>query len=230
MTVMARTGTVSHFIGGREEPSASGRTFATIDPSTGEEIAQVAFGEAEDVDRGRRRRARRLRVGCLGEGLAGPSSRRAPPPRRPDPRGRRRGSAPSSRATRASRSARPSARSTSPPTSSPTSPATPSCPTARTHPGRRRLLRLLGPRAVRGRRRDQPVELPVPARLLEDRAGARGRQLDRAQDGRADAALHRGARPTDARGRDAGRRLQRRPRRRPDDRRRAGRPSARARS
>jgi len=51
MTVMARTGTVSHFIDGREEASVSGRTFATIDPSTGEEIAQVAFGEAEDVDR-----------------------------------------------------------------------------------------------------------------------------------------------------------------------------------
>lgn len=51
MTVIEWTGTVSHFIGGRDEASASGRTFATIDPSTGEEIAQVAFGEAEDVDR-----------------------------------------------------------------------------------------------------------------------------------------------------------------------------------
>jgi acyl-CoA reductase-like NAD-dependent aldehyde dehydrogenase len=51
MTVVERTGTVSHFIGGRDEPSASGRTFASIDPSTGGEIAQVAFGEAEDVDR-----------------------------------------------------------------------------------------------------------------------------------------------------------------------------------
>ena len=51
MTVMARTGTIAHFIGGRDEASASGRTFATIDPSTGEEIAQVAFGEAEDVGR-----------------------------------------------------------------------------------------------------------------------------------------------------------------------------------
>jgi acyl-CoA reductase-like NAD-dependent aldehyde dehydrogenase len=51
MAVMAGTGTVSHFIGGRDEPSASGRTFASIDPSTGDEIAQVAFGEAEDIDR-----------------------------------------------------------------------------------------------------------------------------------------------------------------------------------
>jgi len=41
---------VNHMIGGVEVPSKSGRTFASIDPSTGQEIAQVAFGEAEDVD------------------------------------------------------------------------------------------------------------------------------------------------------------------------------------
>ncbi len=51
MTVVERTGTVSHFIGGAAVASASGRTFATIDPSTGDEIAQVAFGEAEDIER-----------------------------------------------------------------------------------------------------------------------------------------------------------------------------------
>ena len=51
MTVMERTDTVAHFIGGEEVPSASGRSFPSIDPSTGREIAQVAFGEAEDVDR-----------------------------------------------------------------------------------------------------------------------------------------------------------------------------------
>ncbi|MFN8621503.1 MAG: aldehyde dehydrogenase family protein [Chloroflexota bacterium] len=39
-----------HFIDGREVPSRSGRTFASIDPATGGELAQVAFGEAEDVD------------------------------------------------------------------------------------------------------------------------------------------------------------------------------------
>ena len=46
MTVMERTDTVAHFIDGEEVPSASGRSFASIDPSTGREIAQVAFGEA----------------------------------------------------------------------------------------------------------------------------------------------------------------------------------------
>ncbi len=40
-----------HFIDGEEVPSTSGRTFAATDPATGEEIAQVAFGEAGDVDR-----------------------------------------------------------------------------------------------------------------------------------------------------------------------------------
>jgi acyl-CoA reductase-like NAD-dependent aldehyde dehydrogenase len=41
---------VHHMIGGREVPSKSGRTFPSVNPSSGEEIAQVAFGEAEDVD------------------------------------------------------------------------------------------------------------------------------------------------------------------------------------
>ena len=39
-----------HFIDGKDVASVSGRTFASIDPSTGGELAQVAFGEAADVD------------------------------------------------------------------------------------------------------------------------------------------------------------------------------------
>lgn len=38
-------------IGGRSVPSASGETFATINPATGEELAQVASCGAEDVNR-----------------------------------------------------------------------------------------------------------------------------------------------------------------------------------
>ena len=38
-------------IGGEPVDAADGRTFATLDPSTGQEIAQVAHGGAEDVDR-----------------------------------------------------------------------------------------------------------------------------------------------------------------------------------
>ena len=39
------------FIGGRFVPAADGRTFATVSPRDGGEIAQVARGGAEDVDR-----------------------------------------------------------------------------------------------------------------------------------------------------------------------------------
>jgi acyl-CoA reductase-like NAD-dependent aldehyde dehydrogenase len=39
------------FIGGKWVESASGKTFATLDPSTGEVLAQVAEGGAEDIDR-----------------------------------------------------------------------------------------------------------------------------------------------------------------------------------
>jgi acyl-CoA reductase-like NAD-dependent aldehyde dehydrogenase len=38
-------------IGGEWVEAESGKTFATVDPASGEEIAQVAFAEAEDVDR-----------------------------------------------------------------------------------------------------------------------------------------------------------------------------------
>ncbi|HEY0384255.1 MAG TPA: aldehyde dehydrogenase family protein [Candidatus Elarobacter sp.] len=40
-----------HFIGGRWVPSSSGGTFATTNPATEDELAQVAVGTAEDVDR-----------------------------------------------------------------------------------------------------------------------------------------------------------------------------------
>jgi len=40
-----------HFIGGRWVPSSSGATFATVNPATEDELAQVAVGTAEDVDR-----------------------------------------------------------------------------------------------------------------------------------------------------------------------------------
>jgi aldehyde dehydrogenase (NAD+) len=40
-----------HFIGGRWVPSAGRETFATVNPATEAELAQVAAGTAEDVDR-----------------------------------------------------------------------------------------------------------------------------------------------------------------------------------
>src|SRR5207247_2737608 len=39
------------FIGGRWVEAASGKTFDTIDPATGEVLARVAEGAAEDIDR-----------------------------------------------------------------------------------------------------------------------------------------------------------------------------------
>jgi aldehyde dehydrogenase (NAD+) len=39
-----------HFIGGQWRPSASGKTFPTINPATGATICQVAAGDAADVD------------------------------------------------------------------------------------------------------------------------------------------------------------------------------------
>lgn len=40
----------SFFIGGREVPSASGRTFNSINPSTGQVLAEVALADVEDVN------------------------------------------------------------------------------------------------------------------------------------------------------------------------------------
>ncbi|HEV2785842.1 MAG TPA: aldehyde dehydrogenase family protein, partial [Solirubrobacteraceae bacterium] len=45
------TGPHGHLIGGERCPSADGRTFTTVDPSTGRPIADVPQGGSEDVDR-----------------------------------------------------------------------------------------------------------------------------------------------------------------------------------
>lgn len=50
-SVSAKVRHTECFIDGRWVPSASGKTFATINPATEEEIAQVAEGDAEDIDR-----------------------------------------------------------------------------------------------------------------------------------------------------------------------------------
>ena len=42
--------TIHHIIDGERVPSQSGRTFASENPATEEQIAEVAFGEAADVD------------------------------------------------------------------------------------------------------------------------------------------------------------------------------------
>ncbi|MCW8086076.1 aldehyde dehydrogenase family protein [Sabulicella glaciei] len=39
-----------HFIGGRYVPARSGKSFAVVNPATGEEVARAAEGDAQDVD------------------------------------------------------------------------------------------------------------------------------------------------------------------------------------
>jgi acyl-CoA reductase-like NAD-dependent aldehyde dehydrogenase len=46
-----RGGPKKLFIGGRWMEAASGKTFQTLDPATGETLAEVAHGDAEDIDR-----------------------------------------------------------------------------------------------------------------------------------------------------------------------------------
>ncbi|MCS6855621.1 MAG: aldehyde dehydrogenase family protein, partial [Elioraea sp.] len=46
---LARALSGHHFIGGRFVPPASGRTFAVVNPATGEEIGRAAQGDAADV-------------------------------------------------------------------------------------------------------------------------------------------------------------------------------------
>src|SRR5436190_746315 len=41
----------NHLIGGESAPAADDRTFDTLDPATGNALAEVAYGGAEDVDR-----------------------------------------------------------------------------------------------------------------------------------------------------------------------------------
>ena len=143
------------------------------------------------------RRAGRLRVGRLVEGVTRPSRRRHAPPGRAHPSGRRPHRR--HRVARHGQAPRPGHRRGPPRRRLPDLLRRTRRAAERHHlPRRRRLLRLLSPRAVWRRRRHQPVELPVPARLLEDRAGARRRQFRRAQDGRADTPLHRGAGSPDA--------------------------------
>ena len=50
-------------INNRWVPSESGKTFATINPSTGEEICQIAEADAADVEKAVERRARHSSTG-----------------------------------------------------------------------------------------------------------------------------------------------------------------------
>ncbi len=63
------TGTRELLIDGRWREAVSGRTFETVDPATGERLAEVAEGDAADVD---------LAVGAARRALDGPWGRMTP--------------------------------------------------------------------------------------------------------------------------------------------------------
>ena len=195
-------------IDGEWVPAASGKTFETINPATEERLAEVAHGEAEDIDRAVRaaRRAfdyegpwRRMspsargkviwRIGDLIEEhadvLAQLESLDNGKPvghRARRRRGARRGPVPLH-----GRLADEDPR--------------------RRHAdlGARRVPLLHAARARRRRRADHPVELPAADGGVEARPGARVRLHGRAQAGRADAALRALPRRAAARGGAPGR-------------------------
>jgi phenylacetaldehyde dehydrogenase len=73
------------FINGQWAHAASGKTFATPNPATGETLANIAEGEAEDIDRAVRA-ARRAGAWC-GQAPRSSGTGRRCPARRPQ-RGR----------------------------------------------------------------------------------------------------------------------------------------------
>src|SRR4029453_3633149 len=75
MAIAERAASATHFIDGEETPSASGRTFAAIDPSSAEEIGRVAFGEAEDVDRAVQSGKRAFESGAWSKAAPGERAR-----------------------------------------------------------------------------------------------------------------------------------------------------------
>ena len=76
-------------INGKWVDTASGKTFATINPSTGEEIARVAEADAADVDKAVGG-ARRLREGPVAQDVRVRAQAIDQPAGRPDREARRR--------------------------------------------------------------------------------------------------------------------------------------------
>ena len=64
--VKAQVGATKLLINNRWVDAASGNTFPTINPATGEEICQVAEADAADVESRSRRRERRSSAGRGG--------------------------------------------------------------------------------------------------------------------------------------------------------------------
>ena len=205
------------FIDGKWVDAESGKTFPTLNPATGETICQVAEGDEADVD---------LAVKAARAALDGPWGRMNASERgrlmnkladKIEDEPRRAGRTRNARQRQADRRLarrRPAADDQV-------------LPLLRRlgrqdhgqhDPHRRQLLLLHAARAGRRRRPDHPVELPAAHAGLEVGPGARVREHDRAQAGRADAADGPADRPILPGSRLPRRRHQRRARLRPDGR------------
>ncbi len=216
-------------IGGEWVEPADGRTFATVDPATGEEICQVGQGGAEDVARAAAAAQAAmdgpLRKMHAGKAL-GADER---------PRGARQGERGRARRARVARQRQAAGRRQGRRRRDGQPPALlrrlADEDRGRDDPGLRPRRPLLhAARAGRRLRPDHPVELPAADGGVEGRAGARGRMRDRPEAGRADAADRPAPRRARAGGRASGGRPERRHRRRRDRGRAGRRPGRRTRS
>ncbi len=216
-------------IGGEWRTAVDGRTFESIDPATGEPIAEVAHAGAADVDAAVARGASRVRGRQPLAQAAGCRARAAAERARRSGRGARAGAG-GARVARQRQAGHLCARDRHRPHDRP-------LPLLRRLAdqdrgrgdpggGRRRDAGVHAQGAGRRGRPDHPVELPADDGRLEAGAGARRRLHGRAQAGRADAADGAAARRACARGGLPRRRPERRHRRRRDrrgDRRPSGR-------
>ena len=213
-------------IDGQWVEAASGKTFESLNPATGELLATVAEGDAEDIDRAVAAARARLR-GPVEQGQAVRAPGAAAQARRPGREELRRARACSTRSTWARRSAAPAAPSAACSACCATTPAR----RPRIHgetienslPGDIFSYTLKEPVGVVGA--IIPWNGPLGASDLEDRPGARDRLHGRAQAGRGGAADPAAAGRAVPGGRRAAGRRQHRARLRRDRRRRAGRAS-----
>ena len=190
-------------IGGEWRAAADGRTFESIDPATGEAIAEVAHAGAADVDAAVQAARAAFEDGSAVAQAAGCGARAAAEHARRPRRGARAGAG-RARVARQRQAGHLRARDRHRPDDVP-------LPLLRRLAdqdrgrgdpgrGRRRDARLHAQGAGRRRRPDHPVELPADDGRVEAGARARRRLHGGAEAGRADAAHRAAARRARARG------------------------------
>ncbi len=212
------------FIGGEFVDSTTGETMEVLNPATGEVIAEVPRGDADDVERAVDA-AKKAWDEWQSEDAQGPYG--APPEARRRHRRERRGARPARVAERRQAVVGRRGRARRDVRLPPVLRRCGAQPRGQVGRRVRRGLHVDDPsRAARDRRRHLPLELPAVHGDLEDRPGARGRKRPDHQARRADAAHDAALRRARAGGDPAGR-APGRDRRRDPGRRRARAPSGR---